>query len=298
MDHGAHAAALVEVGAGAEDEGPPAGVADARPNGCCSSGPATAAPWKPGHLGLVDGGERLADEVGGLAPAGAEHEGDVVPVGAGALGDDGGGLLRDGEGVGGRVGQEVVCRRHGEDSSEVVAAAVPGRWHWLEEAGWLDGWRDHARHVRRHHRGRPRWLRVRPRRRAAGRLGDGRRTRRGRRRSGAHRLRAEQGAHRHRRLHVRLRGRLAARGAAAGRRRGRGLRRRRAGAHRQRPHPRARDRAERRHPAQPRAGRGDGPAGDRPAGRARAPSRSSSPTARGRSWLPTSCSSPPVQRLG
>ena len=33
---------------------------------------------EPGHVGVVDGGERLADEVAGLAPAGAEDERDVV----------------------------------------------------------------------------------------------------------------------------------------------------------------------------------------------------------------------------
>ena len=31
--------------------------------------PATAALAKPGHVGVVDGGQRLADEVAGLAPA-------------------------------------------------------------------------------------------------------------------------------------------------------------------------------------------------------------------------------------
>ena len=70
--------------------------------------PATAARVEAGHVGVVDGREGLADEVGGLAPARAEHERDVVVVDAGALGDDGGGVGGDVEGVGGRVAEITV----------------------------------------------------------------------------------------------------------------------------------------------------------------------------------------------
>ncbi len=108
MDDGAHAAALVEVGAGAEDEGAPPGVADgdrAHAARVARDGGRVEAR----DVGVVDGRERLADEVGGLAPAGAEHERDVVVVDAGALGDDGGGGGGDVEGVGGGVVEITVA---------------------------------------------------------------------------------------------------------------------------------------------------------------------------------------------
>ena len=72
---------------------------------------------------------------------------------------------------------------------------------------WLDWRRERAVEQSRHPRWRPRWIRGRPRRRAPRRRGHRRRARRARRRGGAHRLRAEQDAHRHRRLHERLRDR-------------------------------------------------------------------------------------------
>ena len=111
MDDGPHAAALVEVGPGAEDEGAPTGVAD-RDGADAARVAGDGRAVEAGDLGLVDRGEGLADEVRGLAPARAEHERDVVPLGAGALGDDRRRLLRDGEGVGGRIGQEVGTVTH------------------------------------------------------------------------------------------------------------------------------------------------------------------------------------------
>ena len=69
--------------------------------------PATAALPKPGTSVFSMRRERLADQVAGLAPAGAEHEGDVVALHPGALADDGGGRLGDREGVGRGVGQVV-----------------------------------------------------------------------------------------------------------------------------------------------------------------------------------------------
>ena len=99
---GAHAPALVEVGARAEDQGAPAGVTD----GDRAHAPAVSGDGRgveAGYVGVVDGREGRADEVGGLAPARPEHERHVVGRRAGALGDDGGGGLGDVEGVGGRV---------------------------------------------------------------------------------------------------------------------------------------------------------------------------------------------------
>ena len=64
------------------------------------SGPAEA-----GDVGVVDRRERLADEVTGLAPAGAEDERDVVGLRPAALGDDRGRSAGDLERVGGGVGE-------------------------------------------------------------------------------------------------------------------------------------------------------------------------------------------------
>ena len=58
---------------------------------------------EPGDLGVVDGRQRLPDEVGRLAPAGAEDQRDVVALHAGGLRPGGGRLGRGG----GRVGEGV-----------------------------------------------------------------------------------------------------------------------------------------------------------------------------------------------
>ena len=53
-------------------------------------------------------GRRLADQLGGLAPAAAEGQRDVVTLDAGDPCDVGGSLRRDGERVGGGVVERVV----------------------------------------------------------------------------------------------------------------------------------------------------------------------------------------------
>lgn len=55
---------------------------------------------EPGDLGRGDRHGGLADEVGGLAPAAAEGEGDVVPLDPREAGDVGCRLRGDLEGVG------------------------------------------------------------------------------------------------------------------------------------------------------------------------------------------------------
>jgi hypothetical protein len=64
-----------------------------------------------GDLGRGNRRGRLADEVGGLAPAAAEREGDVVPFDAGEACDVGGGARGDLERVGGGVVEDgCSCR--------------------------------------------------------------------------------------------------------------------------------------------------------------------------------------------
>ena len=127
--------------------------------------------------------------------------------------------------------------------------ATAGRgWSRRGSGTAVVGWaRERAVEQSRHPRWGARWVRGRPRRRPPRCRGHGGRARRARRRGGAHRLRAEQDADLHRRLHERLRDRPRPRRAPRGRRgrRGRGCRRRPARG--QPPGARPRRRAERRH---------------------------------------------------
>ena len=94
----AHAVVLVVVGAGADDEGALAARQQHRAQRAdvADEGGLREA----GDLIRGDGRGGLADEVGGLRPAAAEGEGDVVLVDAGLLGDLRRGLRGDVEGVG------------------------------------------------------------------------------------------------------------------------------------------------------------------------------------------------------
>ena len=110
VDHGPDTAALVEVRARPVDQRPAAGVTDGdRPHTPAVSGHRGG--LEAGHVGVVDGRDGRPDEVGRLAPAGPEDEGDVVSRRSGALGDDGGGGLGDVEGVGARV-VEIHAHAH------------------------------------------------------------------------------------------------------------------------------------------------------------------------------------------
>ena len=63
-----------------------------------------------GNVRVVDRGLDLTDEIGRLAPSGAQHEGDVVLLDARAFADDAGSVTRDLEGVDGRVGKGGEAR--------------------------------------------------------------------------------------------------------------------------------------------------------------------------------------------
>ena len=123
---GAHAAALVEVGAGAEDEGAPAGVTDgdrAHAARVARDGGGVEAR----DVGVLDGRERLADEVGRSGPspsrARGRRRGVATPV---RSRDDGGGGGGDVEGVGGGVGEVVGSGSHPTDSTDAARPQVRG----------------------------------------------------------------------------------------------------------------------------------------------------------------------------
>src|SRR5690606_11995787 len=102
----AHAVSFVVVGAGADDQDVLASRgADAaeRTDVTLEGGPGEA-----GHLGGGDGGDRVADELGRLAPAAAESEGEVVLLDAGEPRDVGGSTGCDLERVGVRSVEGVV----------------------------------------------------------------------------------------------------------------------------------------------------------------------------------------------
>ena len=73
--------------------------------------PSTAGALNPVISGGRDGGGGLADQVGGLAPAAAQRQRDVVVGDAGLLGDLGGRAGRDLERVGIRVVERVAVVR-------------------------------------------------------------------------------------------------------------------------------------------------------------------------------------------
>ena len=82
---GGDALALVEVGAA---RGRPAGSrSPARTERILPAWPATAGGAKPGRSVVLDLGGRLAEGVDGRQPAGAQHQGDVVALDAGQLGE-------------------------------------------------------------------------------------------------------------------------------------------------------------------------------------------------------------------
>ena len=104
MDDRPDAATLVEVGPGAKDQRATAGISDRdRPHDARVPG--------DGRLGeardsrILDSGNRLADQVSGLPPAGAEHKCDVVAGRTRLFGDHLGRRGCDRERVDGGVAQ-------------------------------------------------------------------------------------------------------------------------------------------------------------------------------------------------
>ena len=117
VDDGAHALALVEVGAGAEDQDALAGGGEHGGDGADVAGDGGGV--EAGQFGGGDAVGGFADQVRGLTPSGAEHQGDVVGGDAGEFGDLGGGGGGQGKGVSG------VIRSHGARLS--VWRRVAGR---------------------------------------------------------------------------------------------------------------------------------------------------------------------------
>ena len=99
------AVALVEVGAGADHEHALAAGRDDAAERADVAGERGCAEAR--HLGGGEDRRRLADELGGLAPAAAEGERDVVALDARDLGEVARGLLGDLERIGGGVVQRV-----------------------------------------------------------------------------------------------------------------------------------------------------------------------------------------------
>ena len=90
VDHGAHALALVEVGAGAQHQHVFAGGgADGGQGGHVAH---HGGRGETGHVRGVHRGGHLANESGRLTPAGAQHHGNVVVGNACVLGNVGCGL--------------------------------------------------------------------------------------------------------------------------------------------------------------------------------------------------------------
>ena len=125
VHHRAHAEALVEVGAAEEHQ--QVLVAGAhRPD--LAGVPGHGRRREPGQVGGAELGGGLAERVDGGQPAGAHHQGDVVALDPGLLGEHGGGL---GGGVAGRGGlgahaahpSRGVRRRASADRSSGRAAA-------------------------------------------------------------------------------------------------------------------------------------------------------------------------------
>ena len=104
VDHGADALALVVVRAGAQDQGALALLGQHRADG--AHVPLHGRCGEAGDFGGGQGGGGLADQLGGVAPARAEDQRDVVGLDARLCGDVVGGGAGGVEGV--RV-QEFCC---------------------------------------------------------------------------------------------------------------------------------------------------------------------------------------------
>ena len=120
VDHRVDRVALVEVGPAAQDQRRhlahphrPGQVSVTLHSGRRETG-------KVGHLHV---GHHLAETVGGVRPAGAQHDDHVVAAHAGALGERGGGPMGESEGVGFGHGRWVSAGSGG--ISGVGVSALP-----------------------------------------------------------------------------------------------------------------------------------------------------------------------------